>query len=236
MKKFKIAICSLSIGEEYKIYTKYSRLNKIYYCEKHGYDFIEDDTVYDSAKTIPWSKINLILKYIDNYDYICWIDADMLIMNKEITIESLIKKYNKDIICGSDHIMINTGVLIVKNNEFSKQFLKQVYENREYEPESNPKYGNHEQGSFIYLFDNNVLNSQEHIVSTPPHEMNSYWYYYFNGHFIFHFAAVRGYHLMYEMNRFVPERMDEDTDESYEQRMKWLNNGFREEFDNALRR
>ena len=84
MENLKIAICTLSIGEKYKQYTRYTTQNKKIYCEKHGYTFIEDDDVYNKDKPIPWSKLLLIQKYLSDFDYIAWIDADIYIMNKEI--------------------------------------------------------------------------------------------------------------------------------------------------------
>lgn len=168
----KIGFCFLSIGEDYKTYTKYSRETTISYCKKYDYDFVEDENIYNSDKPIPWSKLLLILKYIDNYDYIVWIDADILIMNHDIKITDIIEKYNSfDIICGSDRRMINTGMLIVKNTDFCKQFIKDVYDNV-YDPLADPneRYQNWEQGSFINLWDRNHLNCKEMIKVTEPRE------------------------------------------------------------------
>ena len=176
MNKFNIGLCFLNIGEKYKQITYWSRQNKISYCNHHGYDFIEDETVYNKDKPIPWTKIPLLLKYIDSYDYLVWIDADILIMNKNIKIEDFIKLYSdRDIICGSDWRMINTGVMIIKSSEFSKKFIAYMEENV-YDPneDKNERYLNWEQGSFINMYDKNYMNCVEHIVVTPPTDMNSY--------------------------------------------------------------
>ena len=157
----RIAVCYMNIGDEYQKWTRYAKKNLQSYCKTHKYDFIEDNTVLDKSRPIPWSKLLLILKYLSEYDYLVWIDADILIMNKEIRLGSIIDKYTRkgeytpDIICGSCHRMINTGMLFVKNTEFSKLFLRQVFYNV-YDPEEDPneRYGNWEQGSFINLYDN----------------------------------------------------------------------------------
>ena len=57
-----IAVTSLSIGEEYKNIVKYGRKGKIMYCEKYGYDFREDEDIYDNSRPPAWSKVKLILK------------------------------------------------------------------------------------------------------------------------------------------------------------------------------
>lgn len=226
----KIGICYMSIGEKYKITTRWSRQNKIEYCKKHDYDFIEDESIHDESKTIPWSKIPLILKYINNFDYIVWVDADMLIMNPNITIESFIDKYpDHDIICGNDWKMINTGFMIIKNSDFSKQFYQAVFDNI-YNPEDDKqgRYNNHEQGSFINLHDRNHMNCNDHIKVTSPRDMNSYWFNFHPGDFILHFAAVRGNLLGYLIRDCYPNRFDYDTDDSYEDRMKWLSGPIRD--------
>lgn len=233
----KIGICTLSIGEKYRQRTKGSLQNKVEYCAKYGYDLIEDDLVYDTSKHIAWSKINLILKYLDKYDYLVWIDADILIMNDKIKLESFIDRYsNVDIICGSDWRMINTGILFVKNTEWSRNFLTAVY-NNVYDPEADSKerYKNWEQGSFIHLHDNNYLECRSRVKVTDPTEFNSYWYNYFPGHFALHFAGVRGDLLMYLLRDYFPNRSDMDTDESYSKRMEWLAGPVREHLDNKLR-
>ena len=68
MENLKIGICTLSIGESYKRYTRYTTQNKKIYCEKHGYTFIEDDDVYNKDKPIPWSKLLLMNKYLSDFD------------------------------------------------------------------------------------------------------------------------------------------------------------------------
>jgi hypothetical protein len=220
----KIGICYLSIGDKYKTITQWSRRNKISYCNKHGYTFIQDESVYDQSKTIPWSKIPLILKYIDEYDYIVWVDADMLIMNSAIKIESFIDKYSEyDIICGNDWKMINTGFMIIKNSDFSKEFYKAVF-NNVYNPsdDKNGRYNNHEQGSFINLHDRNFMDCQARIKVTSPRDMNSYWFNFHPGDFILHFAAVRGELLGWLIRDCFPDRFDYEPDDSYTKRMEWL--------------
>ena len=231
----KIGICTLSIGEKYKEKTKWTTINKINYCVKHGYTFIDDETIWDKSKPIPWSKILLLLKYIEQFDYLVWIDADILIMNMDIKIETFIDRYSDyDQISGSDWKMQNTGVWIIKNSEFSKRFLTEVWINV-YDENSDPKerYMNWEQGSVINLMDRNVLNCKEKIKVTYPEEMNSYWFNYFPGHFVLHFAGVRD-ELDSLIREYYPERLDTDSDKSYQDRMVYLAGPVREYLDRKL--
>ena len=234
----KIGVCCMSIGEDYKKWTKYSQKNKELYCQKYNYTFIEDDSAYDEARPIAWSKLLLILKYLPDYDYIVWIDADILIMNNEITLESFIDKYKEfDIICGSCSRMFNTGFLLIKNTSFCKKFLRDVFDNV-YDPESdaNERYMNWEQGSFINLYDKNHLESQTKIKVTNHRELNSYWANYYYGDFVLHGAGIRGDLLEYFLNRFIPDKMDIDTDETYLERIRYLKEDFRTEHDLLAKR
>ena len=231
----KIGLCSLSIGEKYKEKTKWTTINKKNYCLRHGYTFIDDESIWDKSKPIPWSKIILLLKYLADFDYIVWIDADILIMNMEIKIETFIKRYpGYDQITGSDWKMQNTGVWIIKNTEFSKRFLENVWSNV-YDEKSDPRerYMNWEQGSVIHLMDNNVLNCKEKIKVTYPEEMNSYWFNYFPGHFVLHFAGVRD-ELESLIREYYPERLDTDSDQSFHDRMVYLAGPVREYLDRKL--
>lgn len=231
----KIGLCFMNIGEKYKQITYWSRQNKISYCNLHGYDFIEDESVYNPDKPIPWTKIPLILKYIDSYDYIIWVDADILIMNTNIKVEDFIKTYPCDIICGSDWKMINTGVMIIKCNDFTKEFIKSI-ETNIYDPneDKSGRYLNWEQGSFINLYDKNFMNCKEHIHITCPTELNSYWFNYFPGHFVLHFAGVRGQLLQYLIRDYYPGRFNYEDDNSYNSRMEWLAGPVREHLDKKL--
>lgn len=231
----KIGICTLSIGEKYKEKTKWTTTNKKNYCIRHGYTFIDDESIWDKSKPIPWSKILLLLKHLSQFDYLVWIDADILIMNMGMKIETFINRYpGYDQISGSDWKMQNTGVWIIKNTEFSHLFLQKVWDNI-YDEKSDPRerYMNWEQGSVINLMDKNVLNCKEKIKVTYPEEMNSYWFNYFPGHFVLHFAGVRD-ELDSLIREYYPERLDTDTDESYSDRMVYLAGPVREYLDRKL--
>jgi len=225
----KIAICSLSIGKEYKQTVKYGIESKVLYCSKHGYDFIQDESVVDNTRDLQWSKIQLLLKYLQpsverKYDYLVWIDADTYIMNNEITIESLISKYNLaniNIIYQKDpYIWVNTGFMIIKNTDWSRDFLNESYKHTD-------KIC-HEQGAIDWLWRENWNHSQT-FISVLDHScgLNQYWHTYRINDFVIHFPGSREKCMIQNalgkfMTRYCPLRMAEDSDESYQKRMAWL--------------
>lgn len=65
-------------------------LNRVEYCKKHGYDFINANTFIDHTKPVAWSKLIAVEQLLPNYDYIIYMDMDVVIMNSAITVQSLI--------------------------------------------------------------------------------------------------------------------------------------------------
>jgi hypothetical protein len=82
----KIGIVTL-YDEAYREFGAVTASLKRDYCQKHGYDFIEDDSKTDMTRHLAWSKIPAILEYLPKYDYLVWMDADTLIMNPEKRLE-----------------------------------------------------------------------------------------------------------------------------------------------------
>lgn len=224
----KIAVCSLHINEWYSNIVKYAIENQRQYCELHGYDFHTPNEVYDGKRKIMWYKIQAILKILDDYDVVVWFDADGFIMKKEDTIEKLMEKWmaeTTDIFCGRDHNnVLNTGIMIIKNTEFSKDILRKVWDRV-------PKEQNfHEQAALSELYLENYNGAKEKISILPIHEkvkLYCFWAeYYPNTSFFVHAArcAQDPAGFMYTLDTYCPIKMDEETDKVYRDRIDWLSN------------
>lgn len=226
----KIAVLSLAIGDLYKKAVYPSQQTKMTYCMRHGYDYIEDDSVYDETRPIAWSKILLIRKYLPKYDYVVWIDADAMIMDLSQKIEDKLELMNgKDMMVLSDWQMINTGVIFAKNTVQVIEFLDAWYTKTDF-----LKSHNWEQDALVNIHstgsDNvhNVLHVNSHRYEA---QIQSYIFAYKKGHFILHLAGYRSNkqerieRLAYDLKRYCPIRCSFDTDETYKKRLEWLNNG-----------
>lgn len=244
----RITVCTIAVNDWYQEIVKYNLRNMKTYCDIHKYTFVTDlggeGSVYDKTRDAPWYKIKLIKKLLLDCDYCVWIDADSHILNMKIRLESFIEKYMKEahILLGKEmNTVLNTGVMFVKNSEFSLNLLDLIWDN------SSPFDSNfHEQASLSDLYSRNVsvkefskdLESQfeEKVVSIvskvvilPTHMQNeflTYWFTYYPGDcFIFH--AARCAHdregFIFTMDLFCPIRLDEESDEQYKARMLWLN-------------
>jgi hypothetical protein len=132
----KIGVCSLTIGEEYKKNIKWCKESLERYCKMYDYPLITDESVYVPERSPPWSKIKLVQKYLKEYDYLIWIDADVMIMNYGRRLEEFINLIEPDkflLICQGGGYYTNSGVFIIKNCEESFRFLKEVWETPSFE-------------------------------------------------------------------------------------------------------
>lgn len=164
-----IAVVSMAIGDKYQEAVAIGQKNKKKYCKLHGHDFYYGKKNLDPSRPPAWAKILLIQKIMDSgkYDWIFWTDADSLFTNHTVKLESLIDE-NYSFIVSGEH-GINTGQFLIKNCQWSRDFLKRVYNN---EP-----FINHylwENGAIIYEYDNNIENAQIQIKRIPQRQINSF--------------------------------------------------------------
>ncbi len=130
--------------------------NKRRYAQKNGYSFIGRSAefaqqVYKKRKAV-WGKLDGIEKVLPYYDWVLWLDMDAVIMNYNVTVESLIEQFivkvkgkknfeKKHFIVARPigDVMINAGVFLMRNSEWSRKFLRlaqmriDLYKGRMYE-------------------------------------------------------------------------------------------------------
>ena len=169
----KIAVC-MWYDKAIKDYGDIAKkINKIY-CKKHKYDLI-----YSKKRLLPkrhpaWERFPLLLNTLktNKYDYVIWIDADACFNLKSTnTIENIINSNkDKDVIFSDDLLMfiINSGFMILKNSDISKQFCKNVINSskrKECRIHFNKPFW--EQSCVIDLYKNNIDNIKDNSVIIP---------------------------------------------------------------------
>lgn len=176
-----IALLTL-YDEYYAAIGEISSRNKHKYATKHGYSFLCECIPFDMTKPTPWKKIEAIRRYLPNYDYVFWTDADSLIMNDTIRLENFIED-NWDLIVTRDYNNLNTGNFFIRNSNWSLKFLEKV--------DAQEQFIQHpwwEQAAIIYLIDIDNEN-EKHINYISQRTINSYIENYQEGDFIIHFAG-----------------------------------------------
>jgi hypothetical protein len=177
-----IGIVSL-VDEHYKDIAALSAPNKRQYAALHGYTFEIEYALRDITRSPPWNKILTLEHLLPKYDWLFWTDADSLIMNPGIKLESLIQG-NKDIIISKDWNGINAGQFLIRNCDWSMKFLREVYGRTDFIEKD------FEEQSAMGL----LLTAPEHCTHVryiPQPLINSYIESYQEGDFLVHFVGYR---------------------------------------------
>jgi len=117
------------------LYAKHSILNIYSYAKKYNYGFIVYNDVFNKKVSPCWNKIPAILENLSRYKYLIWVDADIIINNFDIKIESFIEDESSInlYICYDINLhkeCINSGVMIIKNTEWSKNLFTRVWNSK----------------------------------------------------------------------------------------------------------
>jgi len=141
------------------------KINKLY-CEKYNLKIILSKEKKYSNRHPAWERLPLLLDNISNFDYLIWIDADAFFYNDANNIVDIINSNNDvNFIFSNDinNTNINTGIFIVKNSNYSINFLtKWAYDEELYT--SNPYPVWWDQGVLINMFNNNILDIKQNSI------------------------------------------------------------------------
>jgi hypothetical protein len=120
--------------------------------------------------------------------WVCWVDADAMIMNRRLTLESLLRK-GKDLIFASDGNGLCAGILLIRHCEWSFKFLDAIVflGDLKNEPdELGPKW---EQNTIKYVL-NQFKEFANHVAILPERRMNSNLSSFQRGDFVLHLGAT----------------------------------------------
>tara|TARA_B100000963_G_scaffold315412_1_gene294519 strand:- start:17 stop:682 length:666 start_codon:yes stop_codon:yes gene_type:complete len=177
-------ICVLSFyTNNYEIGKQIEPLHRAY-CLKNNYDYKCFYEIPDYLKNRhpAWCKIHYLLEMLkQEYEYIFWIDADAFFCNFDMKIEDWIIPNKNLILCrdaGANFSqwdrykhLINSGVMIFKNTEWSKTILDFILYFDNFKKFYNePTW---EQVGFRKCIKNNHLNCREHISIITKINFNS---------------------------------------------------------------
>lgn len=158
------------------------------YCKKYNVDYIfRTDVYYDKDYLPGWNKILFILEYLNKYDYVMWMDDDAGFIKQDFDIfEYCISNLqDKSIIICKDLAGLNSGVMFIKSNDFTKNIFKEIWEHRSlYKTNHHGHPGVMEQPAIIdmcniftnevVIGDGKILNSYDkcYITSKPNQRTN----------------------------------------------------------------
>jgi len=198
MKKNKILIYTFADANQhhgcaFNELLKVTNISKEQYCKTHGYDFYCRTDNFKTPNSLGWERFQIICDFIDQYDWLFYIECDAAIVNHTIKLENLIDD-NYDIIIGKvsntkDHIQVNSGVFLVRCSEWSKNYFNSINKSEVYS-----KYTDSQQ--FLISEINNKNEIKNHFKIMHLRFFNSYYHEwhpednYQHGDFVLHLAGT----------------------------------------------
>lgn len=180
------------ISKEIHSYSLPNILNQILYLQSKNITMriLSEDTGDDYHPVDRrWNKIKAIYNGFNtwamNYNYIIYIDTDLIFINWDLNVLDIIHRYVlADIIISMDMIdLANTGIMIIKNTLWSKMFYNQWWIKRTLK---NTYCDQHVLNRLIH----NINLEDKHKVSIIPFKiMNSKWPA-IGAYFIFHINMI----------------------------------------------
>ena len=125
MDQSRIAVASVYAGLP-AVRERFER-NRIEYCQRHGYAHVAACENLEPARHPVWSKMKLLLRHLPEFDWMLWLDADALIVNRDITLESFVDS-SADLIVTADHNGLNAGVFLLRNSPAAARFLELAWD------------------------------------------------------------------------------------------------------------
>lgn len=177
-----------------------ARINRLMYASTHGYKFCSVSSDVDPSRPGAWHKVVALLTTLPLSTWVFIMDADSLILDPSVSLESIISRYgsDQDIIFTNDFdlprdvekfdqatVSINTGAMLVRNSAWSVAFWEKIYKDF---PEAVQHPWWEQQAALLYR-KRNVDDFMKHCVIIPYKVMNSFYPKYKDGDFIVHFAG-----------------------------------------------
>ncbi|KAG0217779.1 hypothetical protein BGX33_009658 [Mortierella sp. NVP41] len=175
--------------------------NKRIYAEKHGYYFVARAAEFAQEeyrhRRLVWGKIEAIQKTLRHYQWLLWMDMDAIVANLDQDVREIIRKAEELNKAKENEVsiivaqppkdkMLNAGVMLIKNTEWSKKFLSEVQRRKGWY-QRRPSY---EQGAISEVMQDPLWSSGVYVFDGDVHTMNTFPVYYEQGDFIVHFAPA----------------------------------------------
>lgn len=159
--------------------TRNSLANKRAYAKRHGYELVVvTGAGIDRSRPAAWSKIQAMRTHLPRFDYLCYFDADTLVMNPEVQLlDYAAQAPDKDVFISEDLNGLNTGVFMLRNSSWSQWFLREAWGGKGSEQEHMALHEHsrrgiaypfeYEQRAFHYLFQTDVWTNRHLPRYTP---------------------------------------------------------------------
>ena len=134
------AICSLATGQ-YRSLLGRSGLSFQRYADRWDWDVVLSTEQLAGERPAPWGKVPLVRSLLDEYEWVLWLDADVVIVDLEADIASeleddrdlyLVEHKWTNPYTGTDEYTANTGVFLIRSCDYARDFLDAVWASEAY--------------------------------------------------------------------------------------------------------
>ncbi len=125
----KRAICSMGTGP-YRDLLARTAVSFEHYARRWGWDLVLSTEDLSGERPAPWGKVPLIRGLLDEYDWILWLDADVVVVGMDADIAAEIED-GKDLYlvehAWSGEYTANSGVCLLRSSDWARAFLDEVW-------------------------------------------------------------------------------------------------------------
>ena len=122
-------ICSMATGP-YRPLMGRSALSFERYAERWGWDLVLSTEDLAEGRPAPWGKVPLIRSLLDDYEWVLWLDADVVVVDLAADISEVIQA-DKDLYLVEHQWLgqytANSGMFLLRSSEWSRAFLDEVW-------------------------------------------------------------------------------------------------------------
>lgn len=157
--------------------------NHAAYAAKHNYKIVDASDWIDASRPPAWSKIRAVQRLLTDPEYDCdwvvWMDADTLIMNSNIKLESLLPSdESANLVITEDHsFLYSSGVWMMRKSDWSLAFLEEWWNSKGYVRSAGLSLSG-DNAAFGHLVQQRVKSNKEAVtqpILVPPRcNMNSF--------------------------------------------------------------
>ncbi|KAG0272476.1 hypothetical protein BGZ95_011789 [Linnemannia exigua] len=174
--------------------------NKRTYADQHGYDFVARAAEFAQeehrGRRLVWGKIGAIQKVLPHYQWLFWMDMDAVIADLDKDLRAIIQTAEEEKGTNGEEIslivarpkrdkMLNAGVMLIKNTEWSRAFFNEVQTRAPWYHKSS-----YEQAAIWEVMNEPKWASGVYLYDGDDHTMNTFPKLYANGDFVIHFAPA----------------------------------------------
>ncbi|KAF9120113.1 hypothetical protein BGX30_003358 [Mortierella sp. GBA39] len=173
--------------------------NKRDYADKHGYDFVARAAEFAQeehrGRRLVWGKIGAIQKVLPHYEWLFWMDMDAVIADLDKDLREIIQVAEQAKVGGVEvslivarpkrDKMLNAGVMLIKNTEWSRAFFAEVQTRAPWYHKSS-----YEQAAIWEVMSEPKWSPGVYLYDGDDHTMNTFPKMYEEGDFVIHFAPA----------------------------------------------